>query len=406
MEKFALIGKTLKHSYSKIIHGLMADYAYDLIELEENALEDFVKNCDYKGYNVTIPYKKAVMKYLDQIDKSALEIGAVNTVVNQNGLKVGYNTDFFGMEYAMKKAKVDLKDKVVMILGSGGTCLTATAVAKKACAKEILFVSRSGEINYQNCYDRKDVQVIINTTPVGMFPNNYSCPIDLSRFENLTGVFDAIYNPNLTRLIYDARKRNISASNGLPMLVGQAKKAMDLFTGQEKDDKIIEKVTDEVYKQTANVVLIGMAGCGKSTLAKLISQKTGRELIDTDLEIVKKDGRDIPTIFRESGEEYFRQLEREVLSLVGEQSGKIIATGGGVVENEQNYFSLKQNGQIFHLVRDVDKLDRSGRPLSSSQTAVNALYERRKPLYQTFSDYTIDNNGDVNLAVNAVMERL
>ena len=406
MKEFALIGKTLKHSYSKIIHGLMADYNYDLVELEENALEDFVKNCDYKGYNVTIPYKKAVMKYLDQIDKSALEIGAVNTVVNEKGLRVGYNTDFFGMEYAMKKAGIDLKDKVVMILGSGGTCLTATAVAKKACAKEILFVSRSGEINYQNCYYKKDVQVIINTTPVGMFPNNYNTPIDISKFENLTGVFDVIYNPNLTRLVCDAKAQNISASNGLPMLVGQAKKAMELFTGQNVDDQVIEKVVSTVYKQTANVVLVGMAGCGKSSVAKLISEKMGRELIDTDFEIVKKDGRDISTIFRESGEKYFRQLESEVLDTVGMQTGKVIATGGGVVENEKNYFPLKQNGEIFYLVRDVEKLDRSGRPLSSSQTAVSTLYERRKPLYERFSDHVIANNGDINLTVSAVLEKL
>ena len=277
------------------------------------------------------------------------------------------------------------------------------AVAKHGGAKEIVVVSRKGEINYQNYHLQKDTDVIINTTPVGMYPNNYESLVDLDKFENLKGVFDVVYNPMLTNLLMQAKEKGIRYSNGLPMLVAQAKKAAEYFIDTYIDNKKIESVINNLERQIENIVLIGMSGCGKTTIGKLLAQKLNREFIDTDEKIVKKDGRDIPTIFKESGEEYFRKLEREVLREVGILSNKIIATGGGVVENEQNYFPLKQNGKIFYLVRALEFLDRKGRPLATDLDAVKNIFERRKDKYMSFSDYLI-NNCEIEIALGEILE--
>ena len=403
MEKFGLIGKTLKHSYSGKIHAMLGEYSYSLVEIMENDLEKFVNSKEYKGYNVTIPYKELIIPYLDELDKSVQEIGAVNTVVNKNGKLIGYNTDIFGMDYAMQRAGIELKDKVVLILGSGGTSKTATALAKSKGAKKVLILSRNGEINYQNYMDNKDVQVIVNTTPIGMYPNNYDCKIDLDSFPLLQGVFDAVYNPSLTYLTYLAKKKGIKYSNGLPMLVAQAKGAMELFLEREVSNHIIEKVLSVLEKQTLNIVLIGMSGVGKSTIAKVLAKSLDRDLVDTDQQIEQKTGKDIPTIFAQSGEEYFREIEREVLNEIGVLTGKIIATGGGVVTKECNYFPLKQNGLIFFIERDLDKVSRKGRPLATSLDAVKALFEKRKPTYQAFADYTVLNDKGIEDAVKEIL---
>lgn len=403
MEKFGLIGKTLKHSYSSKIHAMLGEYSYSHLEIMENDLEKFVKNKEYKGYNVTIPYKQAIIPYLDELDKSALDIGAVNTVVNKNGKLIGYNTDIFGMDYAIKRAGITLKDKVVLILGSGGTSKTATALAKNSGAKKVLILSRNGDINYQNYCDQKDVQVIINTTPIGMYPNNYDCKIDINAFPLLEGVFDAVYNPNLTYLTYLARQKGIKYSNGLPMLVAQAKGAMQLFLDKESSNEIIEKVLSELESQTLNVVLIGMSGVGKSTIAMALSKALGRELVDTDKLIEQKAGMDIPTIFAKYGEEYFRELESGVLKEVGVLTGKVIATGGGVVTREDNYFALKQNGLIFFIQRDLSKASRRGRPLATSLDAVKEIFEKRKPMYNAFADYVVSNDDSLEDAVKEIL---
>ena len=403
MEKFGLIGKTLKHSYSGKIHAMLGEYSYSLVEIMENDLEKFVLGKEYKGYNVTIPYKEAIIPYLDELDKSAQEIGAVNTVVNKNGKLIGYNTDIYGMDYAMQRAGIVLKNKVVLVLGSGGTSKTATALAKEKGAKKVLVLSRNGDINYQNYTDNKDVQVIINTTPIGMYPNNYDCKIDLDSFPLLEGVFDAVYNPNLTYLTCLAKKKGIKYSNGLPMLVAQAKGAMQLFLEREVSNQIIEKVLSVLEKQTLNIVLVGMSGVGKSTIAKVLAKTLGRDLVDTDQLIVQKTGKDIPTIFAENGEEYFRELESDVLKEVGVLTGKVIATGGGVVTKERNYFPLKQNGLIFFIQRDLDKVSRKGRPLATSLDAVKELFEKRKPMYQAFADYTISNDKGIEDAVKEIV---
>lgn len=405
MEKFALIGKTLKHSYSKKIHAKLGDYIYDMRELAPESVGEFVKSVEYKGFNVTIPYKKEVMPFLDEIDLRAEKIGAVNTVISVGGKLCGYNTDFDGMLYALNRAGISLKGKSVLILGSGGTSNTARAVAESEKASDIKILSRKGEINYDNYkITAKDANVIINTTPVGMYPENYNCLIDLSVFNNLEGVFDAVYNPAITQLLYQAKVLGVPYSNGLPMLVAQAKYAAELFLDKKIDDKIIEKIIRDLQKESLNVVLVGMPGCGKSTVGKNVAKLIGKEFIDTDALIVERENKSIPQIFEENGEEYFRKLESEVLKDVGKLSGKVISTGGGVIKNRENYFALKQNSVIIWLDRAIDLLVCDGRPLSKDKQTVKKLFEERKDNYAFFADEKISNDGEIESAVKGVIE--
>ncbi len=404
MQKFALIGKTLKHSYSKKIHALLGSYDYDLVELEISELKDFVLRKEYKGFNVTIPYKKNIIPFLDEVDERAKKIGAVNTVVCKNGKICGYNTDFDGMVYALNSAKIEIKGKIVLILGSGGTSNTARAVAEFLGAKEIKILSRSGEINYQNYFEKaKDAQVVINTTPVGMYPDNYSCLIELSHFAKLEGVLDVVYNPAMTMLLNKAKELGIKHTNGLPMLVAQAKFASQLFLDKKLDDNLIENITNKLNKESQNLILIGMAGCGKTTIGKMVADLLGKEFIDTDAIIEQKAGKTIPEIFALEGEEYFRKLESEVLSEVGKLSNKVISTGGGVVTKSENYFSLKQNGVIIWIKRDVDLLASDNRPLSKDRGAIKNLYEKRKESYTRFADGEVLNNDSLQSAVKKVV---
>lgn len=404
--KFGLIGKTLKHSYSKTIHNLFASYDYDLFEIQPEELKSFVLGKTVKGYNVTIPYKKDVIEHLDYIDPQAEAIGAVNTVVEKDGKLCGYNTDFDGMKYMFSRAGITLTDKVVMILGSGGTSNTANAVAKSLGAKEILTVSRLGEINYGNCKERKDVQVIINTTPVGMYPNVYSSPLDLDGFDNLIGVADVVYNPHLTAFLYQAKRKGIKYTSGLSMLVAQAKYAMEIFTGQTVSDTVIEEVISKLEKDMMNVILIGMPGVGKSSIGGMLSERLGRDFIDSDKEIEKRLGISIPEIFSQFGEDYFRKIETEVLMDICKESGKIIATGGGIVKREENYFAVKNNGKVFLIERPLKDLATDGRPLSKDLLAVEKLYLERKDLYNKFADEKIKNDGELLTVVQRMMEKL
>ncbi len=402
-KKCGLIGKTLKHSYSKIIHGKFNVYDYDLYEIQPERLCEFVKQTDLNGYNVTIPYKKDIIQYLDFVDQSAKEIGAINTVVRKEGLLYGYNTDYLGMAYTVRRAGITVKDKTIMILGSGGTSNTAKAVFNGLGAKKIIIVSRTGEINYQNCYDIEKVDVIVNTTPVGTYPETNACPIDLLRFKGISGVVDVVYNPFVTKLIYQARSLGIKTTNGFPMLVAQAKYAMEKFTGQTVSDDIIEKTIQDLKKEMVNIVLVGMPGCGKTTIGKQIAKLLGREFIDTDLEIEIIAGKSIPTIFAQDGEDEFRRLEKQVCERVGNLYGKVIATGGGVVKNQSNKFELIKNGRIYYLKRNLEKLALSGRPLSKDQNAVKALYQERKSLYEDFACVTVNNDGDIKDAIQGVI---
>lgn len=405
-KKFALIGKTLKHSYSKLIHKELGDYPYDLIEVKEEDLKDFALSKRFDGYNVTIPYKTDIIPYLDQLDGVAKEIGAVNTVVNANGKLIGYNTDFYGMQYMLASAGINLKDKIVMILGTGGTSKTATVVAKSLGAKQIVTVSRSGEINYQNCYDVNDVEVIINTTPVGMYPNNYEKPLDIKRFKNLEGVADVVYNPSLTLICNDAKEQGIKYVNGLKMLVAQAKFAYDKFFNTVADNDIIDKIYDKLSKENQNIVLVGMPGSGKSTVGREVAKRLNREFIDTDEEIVKRTGVDIPTLFKEKGEPYFRALESEVIKDVCKSVGKVISTGGGAVKDILNRYPMRSNGKIFCINRSIELLASDGRPLSKSKEDIEKLYEERKDKYLAFADVLIDNNGEIENAVKGVINSL
>lgn len=405
-KEFGLIGKSLKHSFSPKIHAMLGKYSYGLYELEPENLESFVKAGKLCGYNVTIPYKKDVMKYLDVIDERAKRIGAVNTVVEKNGKKIGFNTDFDGMLYMLSYAGISVKNKNVMILGSGGTSNTASAVCAFAGAKKISTVSRSGELNYDNCYEKTDTEIIINATPVGMYPNNYQSPVDLARFKNLSGVADVIYNPNMTELTFRAKELEIPFVNGLPMLVAQAKYAAEKFWDKAISDEIIESVLEKLYKENSNVVLIGMPGAGKSTVGKKTAAALGKDFIDTDEEIVKREGMSVSEIFKEKGEEYFRKVESEVLKSVCKLTGKVIATGGGVVKNPQNRFPLKSNGKVFWIKRNIESLPTEGRPLSKDIEAVRKLYEERKDMYAAFADCVVINDSGVDDAVKGVIEKL
>ncbi|MBE5733458.1 MAG: hypothetical protein E7347_00230 [Clostridiales bacterium] len=403
-QKFGLIGKTLKHSYSKKIHALLGDYPYEMHEIAPEQVGDFVLNCRLNAFNVTIPYKKDVIPYLDEIDERALLIGAVNTVVKRDGKIKGYNTDFDGMVYMLSRAGITLKDKNVLILGSGGTSNTAQAVSKSLGAKNVSVLSRTGQINYENYKEKvPETQVVINTTPVGMFPENYTCKIDLDAFPMLSGVADAVYNPALTLLLYQAKKRNLPYTNGLPMLVAQAKYALELFIDKKVSDSVIEPIISELEREKTNIVLVGMPGSGKTSVGQKLASELSMQFIDTDELIVKRENRDIPQIFKDSGEEYFRKVESEVLREVGTLSGKIISTGGGVIKNAENYFPLKQNSVMFWINRDVEKLVTDGRPLSKDLETVKKLYLERKDAYTAFADVKVDNNGDINDTVKGVI---
>ena len=400
--KCCLIGKTLKHSYSKIIHDCFNEYSYELVELKEEQVKDFAQKKEYDAFNGTIPYKEKIMEFLDVIDPFAIEIGAVNTVVNKNGKLYGYNTDFFGVEYMLNSIGLDVNNKNIMILGSGGTSKTVRSVCKHLKAKSVIVVSRTGEINYQNCYNFP-VDIIINTTPVGMYPNSYITPIDLDKFVNLEGVVDVIYNPQTTLICQHAKEGNIKNVNGLTMLVAQAKRARDLFLDNVGDDALIQNTVKKIIKSTQNLYLIGMAGSGKTTIGKELSRFAGKEFYDTDEEIIRRLNLTIPEIFEKYGEEHFRKVESEVLKELSNKRGVIIATGGGIVVNEENFYPIKLNGVAIWIKRDVNCLDLSGRPLSKDKQTVKNLYLQRIPLYAKFADFEVYNN-TVSNAVKEIID--
>ncbi len=398
--KYCLIGEKLGHSYSKVIHNLQG-LDYSLVEVEKGKLCEFVKG-DYDGFNVTIPYKKDIIPLLDEIEESARQIGAVNTVLVKNGKRYGYNTDVFGMEFALNLANINLKGKRVMILGTGGTSLTATEVCKRAGAKEVVYVSRSGEINYQNCY-QKSVDVIINTTPVGMYPSVDNSPVDLSKFKGLEGVFDCIYNPLRTNLILQAEGLGIKCSGGLPMLVGQGLKAEEIWLEKSIDTSVYVSVLNVILNEKRNIVLIGMPSCGKTTVAKLLAEKTGRKVIDTDELVLKNEGKTPAMLIESFGEKHFRDCEAVAVKEASESVGVIIATGGGVVLREENVANLKRNGLIIYLERAIEKLIDEDRPLSKNG-AISRLFEIRKPIYEGVCDKKVSNDGDIEHTIREILD--
>ena len=390
MQTFGLLGEKLSHSFSPQIHKYFYNDPYSLFEVPQDKVENFIKEGDFSGINVTIPYKKTVIPFCSSLSDIAKEIGSVNTIVRKSdGTLFGENTDYYGFSYLAESTEIDFKNKKVLILGSGGSSLTAKTYARHKCAREIIVVSRNGENNYNNICLHYDSDIIVNTTPLGMYPNNGISPVNPSEFKNLSGVLDLIYNPLKTSLILKAEEMGIPSSGGLLMLVAQAKRAAELFKNTCFDDNIIKKIAFEMESKIKNIVLIGMPGCGKTSVSKALSSIIDREVLDTDVLIEKKCGKTPAEIITSKGEDAFRKIETEILSDISKASGKIIATGGGIVTREENYNLLKQNSIVFYLNRPIKDLATINRPLSNRE-GVMALYEKRKHLYEKFADIKLD----------------
>ena len=416
MLRIGLLGERLSHSHSPAIHRELAGgrYTYELFERAPHELEAFMKGHEWDALNVTIPYKQAVMPYLDVISDEAARIGAVNTVTRlADGRLHGDNTDYFGFSSTLRACGCAVAGKKALVLGNGGAAATAVAVLSDMGAHVVVLARSQDTVGgvipelYDTVYERHaDAAVVVNCTPVGMYPRLVGQTlIHPAMLPNLTAVFDMVYNPARTALLQEARDAGIPAYNGLLMLVAQAKAACERFTGESLPDSCIPPIVESISRQTENVILIGMPGSGKSTVGRLLANTMGRRFVDTDRLIVEMAGKSIPAIFAEDGEEVFRALEHEVVLRVGMESGQVIATGGGVVTRAENHAPLSQNGRLVFLHRDLDKLSREGRPLSES-TPLSAMLEARLPLYRAFADCEADNNATPEDTVRRILQAL
>lgn len=412
--EYGLIGAKLGHSYSKLIHEKICDYTYKLYPLATEGLaREFLAERAFKAINVTIPYKQMVIPFCDVVDARAAAIGAVNTVVNRDGRLYGYNTDYPGFAYLAKAHGVRLTHKTVLILGTGGTHRTVEAVCRDEGAAEILTASRTGRdgaLTYQEAARRRDVQVIVNTTPAGMYPNVGECLLDPAAFPHLEAVLDVVYNPFKTELLLRSEALGVPAYCGFEMLVAQAVYAAGHFTGKELDcEVLIPAVHRDLKRQLCNVSLVGMPGCGKSTVGKALADALGKEFVDLDTEIECRTGHNIPDIFETEGEDAFRRYESEALAALAKENRMVIACGGGVVKNPANVRALRQNGPVLWMRRPLDRLATAGRPLSSGMEALRRMEAERTPLYQAAADATVDNlaaPADTVAAALSVLEGL
>ncbi len=409
--EYGCIGEKLSHSFSKEIHNSLTDYRYELKELEKDEVTAFMTEHNFKAINVTIPYKETVLQFLDYISEEAENIGAVNTIVNKNGKLYGYNTDFFGMKSLIEKAGIEIKNKTVAVLGSGGTSKTAQAVAEFFEAETVYKVSRQKSenfISYEELYNVSDsIDVIINTTPVGMFPEIYKSAVDVNKFENLSGVVDAVYNPIRSKLVVDALMNNVKAVGGLYMLVAQAAGAVEKFIDKEVTQNDIEKVFSKILNSKENIVLIGMPSSGKTTIGNILAEKLNRVFYDSDKLIEESEKMQISEIFKAKGEEYFRSCESEIIFNLSKINSSIISTGGGVVLNKKNIEFLKENGKIIFLDRALEKLVSTvDRPLSSTKADLQKRHNERYDLYKTYADVVIDANGNPEDVINKIFEVL
>lgn len=401
--RYGLIGQHLSHSFSKPIHERLGDYPYDLMPMEPEAFDTFMAARDFAAVNITIPYKQRVIPFCDEVDERAAVIGAVNTVVNRNGRLYGYNTDFDGFAWLLRRNRIELAGRTLLILGNGGTTRTIKAVAGALGAGEILVASRSagpGVLSYEEVAARADVQVIANASPVGMYPHSGHSPIGLAPFTRLEAVADVVYNPLRTRLVQDAHRRGLEATGGLAMLIAQAAVACELFTGRTVDEGQIDAIHEEMLAKLANAVLIGMPGSGKSSLGKQLAQRLGLTFADTDEEVVRMAGKPIPAIFEEEGEGAFRDLEAQACMNLGRQNGLVISTGGGAVLREENLYNLRQNGLLLFIHCPAGRLSLSdGRPLAKSRDDLEKLEAERLPLYRRAADCTIEREEDIGAAL-------
>ena len=387
MQKYGLIGNPLEHSFSPQIHSLIGDYEYKLYPMPEEAVAPFLKNCPLDALNVTIPYKETVIPCLSRISDEAKRIGSVNTIVkSSDGTLSGYNTDYFGFTAMLNYYGIDPKGRKVLILGSGGASKTAQAVIGDMGAREVIVISRKGENNYDNLHLHRDAEIIVNTTPLGMYPKNGVAAVNLRDFPLCHGVADIVYNPGRTALLLQAEELGIPCAYGLSMLAAQAIKAAEYFFDTAYPDETLTEVLSGIASKMRNITLIGMPGCGKSTVGRIIARKLGRELLDSDAVISEKTGKTPAEWITECGEARFREIETEVLCELTKQSGKIIATGGGVVTVAENRALLRQNGSVYFINRNIELLATNGRPLSGGIEIRRALYEKRLPLYRAFCD--------------------
>ena len=399
---YGLLGRRLGHSWSVPIHTALGCEGYRLIELEPDELADFLRQPNIGGLNVTIPYKRDVMPFCDVIDPLAQAIGSVNTLTRRaDGKLYAFNTDAAGFCWMAKQAGISFAGKKAVVLGSGGASLTAVACAKKLGAREVVVISRAGPDNYTNLDRHADTDIVVNTTPVGMYPNTGAAAVDLTAFPHCQGVLDVVYNPRRTALLLQAEALGIPCSDGLPMLVAQAKAAEEHFFEKSIPDSENERILAMLRQECTNIVLIGMPGCGKTSVGQALAELTGREAIDVDARIVARAGCSIPELFVKEGEAAFRTLEREETAEAGKLSGKIILTGGGVIMDERNYGPLHQNGRIYHLIRDLALLPVDGRPVSQS-TDLHTLWEKREPQYARFRDAVIQNSGTIQEAAQEI----
>ena len=405
-KRCGLIGEKLGHSFSPAIHGKLADYEYKLYELSPERVGPFLEKKEYDGLNVTIPYKKTVIPYCDELTEAARSIGSVNTIVKRpDGTLLGHNTDYDGFMWLLKNAGAEVKGKKAVVLGTGGASVTVQAALRNMGAAQVVVVSRSGEDNYENISRHSDAKILVNATPVGMYPKTGVSPVDLDSFTALECVFDVVYNPAKTQLLLEAEKRGIPCANGLGMLVAQAKAACERFTGQPIADEKVYTIKAEMERNTRNVMLIGMPGCGKSTVGAALAEKLGRKLVDVDERIVEMAGCSIPEIFAKDGEEGFRQIEHQALCEVSKESGLVIATGGGVVTRRENLDPMRQNSLIVWLLRDISLLPKDGRPLSQANS-LTEMFKVREPMYRAAADCIADNNGSLEDTLKQIMEAM
>ena len=405
-KRCGLIGEKLGHSFSPAIHGKLADYEYKLYELSPEQLGPFLEKKEYDGLNVTIPYKKTVIPYCDELTEAARSIGSVNTIVKRpDGTLLGHNTDYDGFMWLLKNAGAQVKGKKAVVLGTGGASVTVQAALRTLGASPVVVVSRSGEDNYENISRHSDAKILVNATPVGMYPKTGVSPVNLDTFTALEGVFDVVYNPAKTQLLLEAEKRGIPCANGLGMLVAQAKAACERFTGKPIDDEKVYTIKAEMERNTRNLMLIGMPGSGKSTVGAALAESLGRKLVDVDERIVELAGCSIPEIFEKEGEEGFRRIEHQALCQVSKESGLVIATGGGVVTRPENMDPMRQNSLIVWLLRDTALLPRDGRPLSQTNS-LTEMFKVREPLYRAAADCVADNNGSLEDTVKQILEAM